>query len=439
MKTDAQDQQKPRVKRKLKSATVVSGFLKQEYGIGWRDISGKLRSALLADVERVACNLCGQDDPIEIATRDKFDLHLTSVMCRKCGLIYLNPRPTAATYQTFYEQGGAADSVYHRKIDFGDVDTLLRIYYGPDFAMTPSSRDAMQDYMRKQAVEVDGSPITTDEEPIETMVASSERKVDYYASHIYEEVKRFVPRGGKVFEPGASAGKMLWPWKKLHDCEVGGVEPKKEAVLEAKREYDIELIAGFADDPRVPQDTYDLVMNTRTINHMLDPLGDLRRAWSCLKADGVLLVDIQDATRETRYEGFERNVVEIDHPYMFSLSTLSAMVQRAGFIIVERKVVDLQSVRDWDTRAPQQKQIRIVARKTIEPPVIDWPDPLTELAGLLGAQLEFDRKLSAREQLVAERKRKRKQRERTKKPRLVERIKRLFRQNSKPRDMDTRV
>ena len=56
----------------------------------------------------MACNLCGRDDTLPVAERDKFRLPLTTVMCRGCGLLYLDPRPTAATYRRFYEKGGIA-------------------------------------------------------------------------------------------------------------------------------------------------------------------------------------------------------------------------------------------------------------------------------------------------------------------------------------------
>jgi SAM-dependent methyltransferase len=396
--------------RRRKSAGVVSHFLQQEYGIGWRDISSKLRATLLEETEHVVCNLCGRDEGHPVAKRDKYRLPLTTVICRHCGLLYLDPRPTAATYRKFYEQGGQRDSIYHRRIDFSVVDELLKFYYGPDFVMTESARAAMQKFMADRDIGLKSDKPATREPDEEESAGNPGQageddhnddeevdlnlqpgKLDYYGKHIYDELKNFVPLGGKVFEPGASWGKMLQPWKELHGCEATGVEPKKEAVRIARQRLGIELLQGFADDPRIPENAYDLVLNTRTINHMLDPLGDLRNAWRWLKPDGILFVDIQDAIREARFEGFERNVVEIDHPYMFSLNTLAAMVQKAGFTVIKKEIRDLQQARDWDHRAPQPKQIRIMARKTIDPVAVDWPDPLAELADLLQAQLEFER------------------------------------------------
>lgn len=403
--------------RKRKSASVVSQFLRQQYGIKWRDISSKLRASLLTELEYVNCNLCGRDDAQTVAQRDKYRLELTSVMCRHCGLIYLNPRPTAAIYRKFYEEGGAPDSVYHRQVDFATLGDLLKFYYGPDFEMDDDARRAMHDFMAARRVGMDGLDLDSDpsgsgsddpdqnddgddidedepgeDEPGEDNAeTTSVGKFDYYSLHIYDKLKSSVPREGKVFEPGASAGKMLAPWAALHGCEATGVEPKREAVKLAKDRYGLDLIQGFADDPRIPENAYDLVLNTRTINHMLDPIGDLRNAWRWLKPNGLLFVDIQDTICEARYEGFERNVVEIDHPFMFSRKTLTAMVQKAGFAIVESSVQDLQQARVWDDRDPQPKQIRIVGRKSADAVEVDWPDAFAEMAELLRNQLEFDR------------------------------------------------
>jgi SAM-dependent methyltransferase len=309
-------------------------------------------------------------------------------------LLYLNPRPSALSYQKFYEEGGDEDSVYHRRNRLADTEKILKLYFGDEFSMDPRQREALEEILSHGKRKADSHEKRKADQKGELSIQTDDNKrrvkIDYYGKYIYDLLKRFVPQGGKVFEVGASSGKLLVPWKVFHDCQVSGVEPKKAAVLTAKEHRGIELFDGFADDPRIPEGLYDLVMNTRTINHMLDPLRDLRYAWRWLKRGGVLFVDIQDAIREAQYEGFERSVVEIDHPYMFSLNTLCAMVQKAGFEIIERELVDLQRARDWDERAPEVKQIHIIARKG-EPPSVTYPDPLEELGALVRSQLAFER------------------------------------------------
>jgi hypothetical protein len=106
---------------------------------------------------------------------------------------------------------------------------------------------------------------------------------------------------------------------------------------------------------------------------------------------------------------------------MFSMNTLGAMVQKAGFVILRRELLDLQSVRDWDNRAPQTKQIRIVARKSMDPVAVDWPSPLSELAALSRAQQDFDRHLSS----ILEKQRGQDQKHARRRQRLKQRLERM--------------
>jgi SAM-dependent methyltransferase len=219
-----------------------------------------------------------------------------------------------------------------------------------------------------------------------------DRRYNVYAEDIYRHFREFVPRGGAVFEVGAAWGKLLVPWRDQHECEITGLEPRKATVQAAKEQLGIELYHGFPATADIPENAYDAVLNIRTINHMLDPLADLRHAWRWLKPGGVMIVDISDAVREAGYEGFENNVVEIDHTYMFSGGTLSAMMQKAGFEVVHSDTVDTRQVFDRQ-REPEYKQIRIVGRKSLQPVSVAWPDPLQEMADLLRAQLDREARL----------------------------------------------
>jgi 2-polyprenyl-3-methyl-5-hydroxy-6-metoxy-1,4-benzoquinol methylase/RNase P subunit RPR2 len=375
---------------------LISTFMKRQYGLPLSRVYSKLRSDLLQDLERVACNLCGSDACVEIAHRDKYELAVTSVMCRECGLIYLNPRPTAKSYDRFYSEGGSEEGVYHVSLGLDNVESLLKRYYGPQFRMSDADFAQLREFVREKFFEHVGKDAVglTDQHMAQQLEAKAREfeawRYDVYADDIYGHFREFVPQNGKVFEMGAAWGKLLVPWRDRHGCEVTGIEPRKATVQAAKDRLGIELFQGFPGSAAVPESAYDAVFNIRTINHMLDPLGDLRHAWRWLKPGGVLIIDISDALRETRYEGFETNVVEIDHTYAFSRNTLAAMMQKAGFEIVKCDIVDTTHVW-WGQREPEYKQIRIVGRKSLQPVEVTWPDPLQELATLTLAQFERER------------------------------------------------
>jgi SAM-dependent methyltransferase len=370
---------------------LLSRFLKSQYGIKWTDISSKLRSSLLAELESVPCNLCGRDEFQPVARRDKYRLPLTTVMCKGCGLLYLNPRPTAVAYGKFYQEGGQQDSIYHRRVELDAVEDLLTFYYGPDFVMDHEKRAALARFMADEGVDARRKKQRSDGKRAKETAAPNGKHIlpelNYYALQIYEAAKEFVPMGGRVFEAGASMGKMLQPWKELHNCEATGIEPKIEAVREAKIRRGLDLMQGFANDPKIPKNAYDLVLNIRTINHMLDPLGDLRNAWHWLKAGGILLVDVQDAIVETGYQGFERYSIEIDHPYMFTLNTMTTFLNKAGFEVVRGDVVEYRP-RSWDG-TPEKKQIRVIAQKSTAPVEIKWSTYTTERLALARARVTY--------------------------------------------------
>src|SRR5437868_4833977 len=52
--------------------------------------------------QNVNCSLCGEDNCEVLFRQDQHAFGLCTVICRRCGLVYLNPRPTAQEYDEFY-------------------------------------------------------------------------------------------------------------------------------------------------------------------------------------------------------------------------------------------------------------------------------------------------------------------------------------------------
>ena len=65
-------------------------------------------------LELVGCGVCGGDDQIVIAEKDRYGIPLSVTTCRDCGLIQTNPRMTDTAYKNFYE-------LEYRRLYVGDA------------------------------------------------------------------------------------------------------------------------------------------------------------------------------------------------------------------------------------------------------------------------------------------------------------------------------
>jgi hypothetical protein len=59
--------------------------------------------------EDTPCNLCGARNDVVVGTRDRDGHPLRTVLCRTCGLVWTNPRPSAAAMNAYYETLYRAD------------------------------------------------------------------------------------------------------------------------------------------------------------------------------------------------------------------------------------------------------------------------------------------------------------------------------------------
>ena len=358
-----------------KLASRISKLIRKHYGIRLRDILASNRHQIsLGKYEHVDCNLCNSGRFHVVGEKDKYGISIKTVICENCGLLQLNPRPTAEAYSEHYSGGGQLDGTYHLRIQTdADLDHILKKYFGKNFVKLHTEQEFLEVVQRAEGAEIDSKA---------SDVGESHEPYNRYAEHLAHYLSDVLRAEMRVFDVGASKGQLLYTWRNLVGCEVAGVEPKRESVEQAIKRYNVDLYEGFSDNPNIPKSYYDFVTNIRTINHMLDPLAELRLAHSFLKDDGLIFIDIQDSVEQAVF-GFESSVVEIDHPYMFSLNTLKAMVQVAGFEVVKSERFDLRAIGNIYTQtAYPRQQIRILARKCNHTPEVDWSNPFSELANL---------------------------------------------------------
>lgn len=237
-------------------------------------------------MEHVKCEICGADDYVVVGKRGLHGEKVNNVLCRKCGLVYVNPRmgeeDTAAFYRTQYKELYGSDKV--------PTDELMR-------------------------------------------------RRDVHAAHRLEFLSRNaeIPGGGSVLEIGCGSGNFLGLLKQ-HDCQCFGIEPSLGDAEMARNRLGITVYTEVFEKVEFEENKFDLIALFQTLEHIMHPVDSLRRMGRLLKDDGILYIEVPNT-----YSNYRRLYFRPDHyfrsahPFSFSMNTLNVMLVKAGFSVIARE------------------------------------------------------------------------------------------------------
>lgn len=235
------------------------------------------------DQEAVRCNFCGADNTDILVQDGKDRRHglpgeFRLVKCRNCGLVYLNPRPTAEALSAYYPPEYAP---YSQRGLFGLLTRLLR---------------------RREA----------------------------------RAIRRTLPAAAEVLEVGCAAGDLLVPLRE-EGTRVTGIELSDHAAAIARIEHHLDVRTGTLAQASFPGDSFDGIIMRNVIEHVPDPKRELAIAASLLRPGGLLFlrtdnVDSLDArVFGALWYGFDFP----RHLTLFSRDTLAAFVQSVGLEVTQ--------------------------------------------------------------------------------------------------------
>lgn len=241
---------------------------------------------------KVSCNLCGSDDPVVIGRKGRFGLGLTNVVCRKCGLVYVNPRMDDSELARFYT------NVYREQ--FYDAG-----------------------------------------EPDDRVVASRLRKAEYWHNFIAPHVRP----SDKVLDIGCETGSLLYLLHTRTGCEVAGIEPTTSYAEYGVNRRGLNILNGMFPDVALPHPSYDVVIICHVLEHMSDPVGRLRDVRQILSPGGRLFVSVPSMLH---VRGKLERFFQHSHLYNFTPVTLRLALQKAGFRVrkerVNKRGIDVMAV-----------------------------------------------------------------------------------------------
>lgn len=234
---------------------------------------------------RESCDLCGWKVFRTISHIDRYGFDETYQMCEGCGLVFLNPHPTADGYADLYTN-----------------------WYRPLIA---ALRGGIHD-----------------EEGLHTdQRAYAANLLNFLKPHMRPSTIHFS------VDLGGSTGYIA----KAIEQELGGrclvVDPSPLEVAEA-RKLGLECEQAMAEQWKPRGRQFDLALICRSVDHLLSISSVLRNVARCLKPGGYLYVDPVDFESWARTMADYRKLLKIDHPYYLSDETMRLYLKAAGFEVV---------------------------------------------------------------------------------------------------------
>jgi len=229
----------------------------------------------------IACNLCGADDYVV-----RFEAGVAQppriVECRKCGLMYANPRAAAPDHE-------------------------LIVDYDPDFVEQTNTKSQR---FTKEALQVRDYAVTR------KMLAA-----------------RF-PQRGKLLEVGSGYGYLL-NYFRQDGWDTVGVEPNEGLNRHARKTLGLDVLPKILPEAGFPDASFDVVTMMHVIEHVPDPTDTLREIHRVLKPGGMLVMETPryDTLMFKLLGRRERSLSCEGHIYFFTTKTLRAISEKAGFVV----------------------------------------------------------------------------------------------------------
>jgi SAM-dependent methyltransferase len=230
----------------------------------------------------VTCALCGADDARAIFSGPDRDLpadgeRYTVRQCRRCGLVYLSPRPDGP-------------------------DEIARIY--------PEEYHA---YVRRH-----------------TGARAALRELAWLPE--LREIAAMTRSDSPILELGCATGEFLARLRRHGRTTLQGVEFNPRAAELARARHGLPVVAGELTDARLPGGSFEVVVMRHMLEHTGDPVGLLREVRRLLKPGGAAIFTIPNVdsagVRLFRHNWYGWAVPR--HFYGFPRRTLDPLLRRAG-------------------------------------------------------------------------------------------------------------
>lgn len=260
------------------------------------------------------CYICGSKDSEILFTFKGEDKYLDTVfeitpeadmnwmICNSCGFVYRSPVLEQDEYERLYE----------------NYDTDIFANTTPD------------EYFDK----IISLPIGTSE---------NREKANWLRALLD---KNGLNNNLEVLDIGCGGGTLLYILNE--ELSIGGmygVELNKAYADLAKRRLDADIRNENYESGIFGQQ-FNLLINTKVLEHIPDPLPFLKEMYKDISNEGILFIEVPHVSDMFNFSLTDERFT-IPHIYFFSEGTLSALLEKAGFTILQYRVFDASRNRSY--------------------------------------------------------------------------------------------
>jgi SAM-dependent methyltransferase len=242
--------------------------------------------------EHISCLLCGSGDSrFCFARRGE-----TYVECRRCGLVYVNPRPSREEIRTRYGEG-------YYEVEIKKVEFASRLQFFEEMAQR-----------------------------LESMI----------------EV-------GRLLDVGCGYGHFLHLCRQ-RGWQTAGVELSGTACQVAQAQG-LEVVQGSLEEAAYPAESFDVVTLWNVLNYMAEPLAEMRQVHRVLRRGGLVALRVPNAWFHLKAQRLIGGINQVLRTRLRDVSTFNVsgfsprsirfLLEEAGFTQVRLVNSPLSDINPW--------------------------------------------------------------------------------------------